>query len=377
MKLRGLIVGEVRSIETTGAGRAPGPGAGPGDGGADPGRRQCPPAAQDPVRGALRRPRHPRGGAGAGRSGPATSSGRTAPPWRSSSSGSSRTCCRCCARCAPRSSRPPSTPSPRRSTAAAPAWARTSSSRTPTSRSSTPDADHPGRHLRPRRPCRARMPWRRPELVRAARALITTNATIVQKQESLKGFFAGTAGFANTTADFLDSSGDRIIQAGPGQPAEPGVVRQVLPAVPLHGHRLANWVKNIDGAWKNDTFHITLEITPQRQGYRPGEEPAWGESRGPNCYGLPDQLRQPAEPPPGHHLRRRHEPPGQRLAGSALPSAFTGPAAASRSPTPTPGWPAPRRSSRWSPPCSPGTAPGASRRPSPPCSPGRCCADRW
>ena len=33
-----------------GAGRAPGPGSRPGDGAADPGRRQCPPAAQDPVR---------------------------------------------------------------------------------------------------------------------------------------------------------------------------------------------------------------------------------------------------------------------------------------------------------------------------------------
>ncbi|HEV7173686.1 MCE family protein, partial [Pedococcus sp.] len=53
-----------------------------------------------------------------------------------------------------------------------------------------------------------------PNLVRAAANLVTTNTTIVQKQHQLAGFLAGTAGFANTTADFLDANGQRIIQVG-------------------------------------------------------------------------------------------------------------------------------------------------------------------
>src|SRR5690242_3705234 len=53
-----------------------------------------------------------------------------------------------------------------------------------------------------------------PDLVRAATNLITTNTTIVTKKDQLAGFLAETAGFANTTADFLDANGDRIIRVG-------------------------------------------------------------------------------------------------------------------------------------------------------------------
>jgi phospholipid/cholesterol/gamma-HCH transport system substrate-binding protein len=90
---------------------------------------------------------------------------------------------------------------------------------------------------------------------------------------------------------------------------------------------LANWVRNIDGAWKNDTFHITLEINQQREGYQPGDEPAWGESRGPNCYGLPDHHGNQDDPRPGITFDDGTDGPGNG-ASSALPSAFTGTAGA-------------------------------------------------
>lgn len=162
-----------------------------------------------------------------------------------------------------------------------------------------------------------------PELVRAAKALVTTNTTIVQKQDSLKGFFAGTAGFANTTADFLDRNGDRLIQAGRvGRPSL-ALFARYAPQYPCLATALTNWVPIIDDAWKNETFHITVEVTPQRPGYQPGEEPAWGEKRGPRCYGLPDHHGSQADPRPGIHFRD-----GTRSASSAprsaLPTAFTG-----------------------------------------------------
>lgn len=166
-----------------------------------------------------------------------------------------------------------------------------------------------------------------PELVRAARALVTTNATIVQRQESLKGFFAGTAGFANTTADFLDNSGGRIIQAGRVSRPSLALFARYSPQYPCMATALANWVTNIDGAWKNDTFHITLEVNQQRKGYQPGDEPAWGESRGPNCYGLPNQYGNQQNPRPGITFDDGTDGPGNG-ASSALPSAFTGTAGA-------------------------------------------------
>jgi phospholipid/cholesterol/gamma-HCH transport system substrate-binding protein len=90
---------------------------------------------------------------------------------------------------------------------------------------------------------------------------------------------------------------------------------------------LTNWIPNIDGAWKNEQFHITLEVTPQRPGYKPGEEPAWGEKRGPNCYGLPDRVGSQANPRPGITFDDGTDGAsgngGSNGAGSALPSVFT------------------------------------------------------
>jgi phospholipid/cholesterol/gamma-HCH transport system substrate-binding protein len=161
-----------------------------------------------------------------------------------------------------------------------------------------------------------------PELVRAAKALITTNTTIVQRQDALKGFLAGTAGFANTATRFLDANGERIIQAGRvGRPSL-SLFAKYSPNYPCMATAMTNWIPRIDDAWKNDTFHITLEITPQRAGYQPGEEPAWGEERGPNCYGLPTRLGTQAKPFPGNHFDDGTNGTGA-AAGSALPSAFT------------------------------------------------------
>jgi hypothetical protein len=168
-----------------------------------------------------------------------------------------------------------------------------------------------------------------PELVRAAKALVTTNTTIVQKQDSLKGFFAGTAGFANTAADFLERDGDRLIRAGRVQRPTLAVFARYAPQYPCAATALANWVPRIDGAWRNETFHITLEVTPQRPGYQPGEEPAWGESRPPDCGPLPTPHTSQAKPLPGKKFDdgtrnvggySSHPPPS-----SALPGVFLAP----------------------------------------------------
>jgi len=122
-----------------------------------------------------------------------------------------------------------------------------------------------------------------PDLVRAAKALITTSTTIVTKKDELAGFLAGTAGFANTTADFLDANGQRIIQVGRVQRPTVEVLARYSPQYPCIATAMTNWIPRIDEAWRDKTFHITLEVTQQRPGYQPGEEPRWGETRGPSC----------------------------------------------------------------------------------------------
>lgn len=162
-----------------------------------------------------------------------------------------------------------------------------------------------------------------PDLVRAATALITTSTTIVEKKDQLAGFLAGTAGFANTTADFLDANGQRIIQVGRVQRPTVEVLAKYSPQYPCIATAMTNWIPRIDEAWRDKTFHITLEITKQRPGYSPGEEPRWGETRGPSCQGLPGKVGTQEKPWSGNHFDDGTNRSGSN-AGSALPSMFSG-----------------------------------------------------
>ncbi|KGN36454.1 MCE family protein [Knoellia subterranea] len=137
-----------------------------------------------------------------------------------------------------------------------------------------------------------------PDLLRAAKALLTTNATIVEKQKELSGFLAGTAGFANTTAGFLETNQNRIIQVGRVQRPTLQVLAKHSPIYPCFTQGLVNWLPRVRDVVRDGVFHITLELPPQREAYHPGEEPTWGDKRAPECKGLPDN-------PPGSQAKPR------------------------------------------------------------------------
>ena len=163
-----------------------------------------------------------------------------------------------------------------------------------------------------------------PQLVSALRNLVTTNTTIVEKQDALAGFLASTAGFANTTADFLDANGERIIQVGRVNRPTVEVLAKYSPQYPCFSEALVKWLPRIDDAFRDNTFHITIEISSaQRPAYKPGEEPRWGENRGPNCLGLPNPAGGQGNPWEGDHFADGTSA-GASSAGSALPAMFTG-----------------------------------------------------
>ncbi|MFC8501688.1 MCE family protein [Pedococcus sp. NPDC057267] len=177
-----------------------------------------------------------------------------------------------------------------------------------------------------------------PDLVRAATNLITTNTTIVTKKDQLAGFLAGTAGFANTTADFLDANGDRIIRVGKvGRPTME-LFAKYSPQYPCFTQALVDWRPRIDDAFRDRRFHITVELSSsQRPGYVPGEEPRWGEHRPAACNLLPDPHDRF-----GHPTSQEYPVPGKKFddgthnvggyssnpSYSALPQMFAGAAGA-------------------------------------------------
>jgi phospholipid/cholesterol/gamma-HCH transport system substrate-binding protein len=155
-----------------------------------------------------------------------------------------------------------------------------------------------------------------PDLVRMLKNFSVTTSTIKAKSDAYAGFLAGTAGFANETRQLLDENDDRIIQlAQVGRPTLE-LLAKYSPEYPclLQGLTQAN--DTIGKTFANGELHITLEVTAPRKGYVPGEEPAWGEHRGPECYGLPN----PTRPWPGNRFKD-----GTKDNGTANPGSPSGP----------------------------------------------------
>ncbi|WP_406832143.1 MCE family protein [Pedococcus sp. KACC 23699] len=166
-----------------------------------------------------------------------------------------------------------------------------------------------------------------PDLVRAASTLATTNTTIVQKKDVLAGFLAGTAGFANEASGFLEANGERIIRVGQVQRPTVAVLARYSPQYPCFTQALVNWQPRIDEAFRSSQFHITVEVAPQRPGYTPGEEPRWGEHRPASCGLLPNPKTSQARPVPGKKFDDGTDNVGGYSSDppfSALPSLFTG-----------------------------------------------------
>ena len=174
-----------------------------------------------------------------------------------------------------------------------------------------------------------------PDILRMLKALTTTNNTIVAKQEALASFLAGTAGFANTATTFLNSNSDRIIQVGSVQRPTLALAARYAPEYPCFAQGLAGWIPRATQMFSDHYFHITLEVVKPHASYQPGEEPAWGEHRGPSCRSLPSPPYSQAHPKPGFDLADgtngsgNQSPSAFPSAASGLPSYFASPTASS------------------------------------------------
>ena len=160
-----------------------------------------------------------------------------------------------------------------------------------------------------------------PDLLRAANALRTTNATIVEKKDQLSGFFAGTAGFANTTADFLERNDNRIIQVGRVQRPTLEVLAKHAPVYPCLSRGMVNWLPRIRDVFAGRAVphhHGAARAArwlPARPGARVARQPGTELSR-------PAEPRwEPVEPARWPDAERRHRAaPRARAAPAARPA---------------------------------------------------------
>lgn len=137
-----------------------------------------------------------------------------------------------------------------------------------------------------------------PDLVKMLHNFSVTTETIADKQKAYAGFLAGTAGFATTTRTLLADNEDRIIRlAQVGRPTL-AVLAKYAPEYPCLLQGLAESNDFIGKSFANGELHITLEVVKAQSKYKPGDEPQFNEKSGPNCRGLPN----PAVPIRPTHL---------------------------------------------------------------------------
>ncbi|MBB5794403.1 MCE family protein [Streptomyces caelestis] len=137
-----------------------------------------------------------------------------------------------------------------------------------------------------------------PDLMEILRNTVTTSRTIVEEKDRLAAALKTTATVAGTAEDFLDANGDRLITLGRVSRPTLELFARYSPEYPCLLAGLVRQDKVSEEAFRGGKMHITLEVVRPQGAYEPGEEPRYGERSGPDCHDLPH----PPVPAPGAHL---------------------------------------------------------------------------
>jgi phospholipid/cholesterol/gamma-HCH transport system substrate-binding protein len=120
-----------------------------------------------------------------------------------------------------------------------------------------------------------------PDLSRLLRNSVTTTGTLESKEEQLQALFTDVAGFSDTTKAFLRRNGDNMIRlAEQGQRILPMLARYA-PEYNCLFRGIVGAIPGQEEAFRDKTLHIILEVLPeQRRGYEVRDLPRYADNRG-------------------------------------------------------------------------------------------------
>ncbi|BCJ29263.1 MCE family protein [Actinocatenispora sera] len=137
-----------------------------------------------------------------------------------------------------------------------------------------------------------------PDLMAVLANLTVTASTVSEQRAALAEFWSETTGLADTATPFLQRHEGRLIQLGQVSRPLLDVLAEYSPEYPCLTAAAVKLQSNIEGAFDTGRLHITLEITRDSGKYLPGDEPVSGADIGPKCWGLPDHPPVPAPEAP-------------------------------------------------------------------------------
>ncbi|SDL82310.1 MCE family protein [Streptomyces wuyuanensis] len=127
-----------------------------------------------------------------------------------------------------------------------------------------------------------------PDLLRILRNSVTTSRTVVEQQDRLAEALGSTTTVAGTAKEFFDENGDRLITLGRVSRPTLALFARYAPEYPCLLDGLVKQEAASEEAFRGGRMRITLEFVRPRPAYRPGEEPRYAERSGPDCRGMPN-----------------------------------------------------------------------------------------
>ncbi|GAA1562537.1 MCE family protein [Kribbella hippodromi] len=125
-----------------------------------------------------------------------------------------------------------------------------------------------------------------PDLVRALRNLTITGNTVVEKEQQLQTFFGDVQKLSTTGNTFLQQNEDRVIRLGQVSRPVLNLLERYSPEVPCFLKVLSDTAPILNDTFRDGRLNINLElITNQPTPYEPNELPAYKDHRGPTCVG--------------------------------------------------------------------------------------------
>ncbi|MFF7189397.1 MCE family protein [Streptomyces sp. NPDC008222] len=126
-----------------------------------------------------------------------------------------------------------------------------------------------------------------PDLMAILRNTVTTSRTIVERKDQLAAALRTTATVAGTARDFLDENGDRLITLGRVSRPTLELFSRYSPEYPCLLNGLVREERASEDAFRGGEMRITLEVVRPQGAYQPGEAPQYADHSGPNCRDMP------------------------------------------------------------------------------------------
>jgi phospholipid/cholesterol/gamma-HCH transport system substrate-binding protein len=121
-----------------------------------------------------------------------------------------------------------------------------------------------------------------PELANTLRNSVTTGNTFVEKEQKVKALFDDVASFSSTSRDFLQQNGENIIRLSKQGQAQLPLFAKYSPEYPCLFKGVVGAIPLEEKAFRGFTLHINLELLKkQPRGYNTGDTPENADHRGP------------------------------------------------------------------------------------------------